>query len=142
LFSSPRRPDRLWGPPRLLSYGYSVVMRPGREAGRSLPSSASVKNMWTCPSILLYVFKTWSLVKHRDNFICFTPTRSTWRCSCSSRQQRRVQVQRGQKWRPPLQSHWSINGCGYGSSSRHTSLPACRGSWSSQRECQVRCSDK
>jgi len=36
-FSSPPRPDRFWGPPRLLSNGYrerfsAVVKRPGREA--------------------------------------------------------------------------------------------------------------
>jgi hypothetical protein len=40
--SSPRRPDRLWGPPSLLSNGYQGVKRQGREADHSLPSSAEV----------------------------------------------------------------------------------------------------
>jgi hypothetical protein len=47
-FSSPPRPERLWGPPSLLSNGYQVlfslgVKRPGREAGHSSPSSAEFK---------------------------------------------------------------------------------------------------
>jgi hypothetical protein len=47
-FSSPQRPDRLWGPPSLLSSAYRgalspVVPRLEREAGHSLPSSAEVK---------------------------------------------------------------------------------------------------
>jgi hypothetical protein len=42
--SSLQRPDRLWGPPSLLSNGYGTdllpgVKRPGREADYSSPSS-------------------------------------------------------------------------------------------------------
>jgi hypothetical protein len=37
IFSSPERPDRLWGP---------RVKLPGREADHSLPASAEVKKMW------------------------------------------------------------------------------------------------
>jgi hypothetical protein len=49
LFSSPRRPDRLWGPPNLLSNGHRglsipEVRRPWREAHHS-PTSAEVKKM-------------------------------------------------------------------------------------------------
>jgi hypothetical protein len=47
-FSSPRRPDRLWGPPSLLSNGYqgsiTGVKWPGREADHSPASSVEVKN--------------------------------------------------------------------------------------------------
>jgi hypothetical protein len=51
IFSSPRRPYRLWGPPNLLSNGYrwlfsSGVKRPGREADLSPPTSAKVKKIW------------------------------------------------------------------------------------------------
>jgi hypothetical protein len=46
-FSSPPRPERLWGPPSLLSNGYQGlslgIKRPGREADHSPPSSAEVK---------------------------------------------------------------------------------------------------
>jgi hypothetical protein len=46
-FSSPRRPDRLWGPPSLVYNGYlglfPQVKRQGREAAHSLPTSAEVK---------------------------------------------------------------------------------------------------
>jgi len=51
-FSPPPRPDRLWGPPSLLSNGYQElflslgVKRPGREADHLFPSSAEVKNTW------------------------------------------------------------------------------------------------
>jgi hypothetical protein len=51
IFSSPRCPDRLWGPPNLLSNGYRGalspgVKRPGCEADHSLPTSAEVKEKW------------------------------------------------------------------------------------------------
>jgi hypothetical protein len=50
IFTSPFRPDRLWGPPRPLPNGYkgalsSGVKRPGSEADHSPPTSAEVKKM-------------------------------------------------------------------------------------------------
>jgi hypothetical protein len=42
IFSSPRRPDRLWGPTNLLSNGYRGI-RQMREANHSPPASAEVK---------------------------------------------------------------------------------------------------
>jgi hypothetical protein len=43
-------PNRLWGPPNLLSNGYGApslgVKRPGREADHSPPASAEVNKMW------------------------------------------------------------------------------------------------
>jgi hypothetical protein len=64
-FSSPRRPDRLWSPPNLLSNGHRGffllgVKRPGHEADHSPPASAEVKKK---PS-----WRSAWLVKHRDNF--------------------------------------------------------------------------
>jgi hypothetical protein len=54
-FSSPPRPERLWGRPSLLSNGYLGALslgkkRPGREADHSPPSSAEVKNAWSYTS--------------------------------------------------------------------------------------------
>jgi hypothetical protein len=54
IFSPPRRPDRLWGPPSLLSNDYQGALSPGvkrqwREADHSPPASAEVKKM--CGSI-------------------------------------------------------------------------------------------
>jgi hypothetical protein len=46
IFSFPRRPDRLWGSPNLLSNGYRGLKRPGREADHSHPASAEVKKMY------------------------------------------------------------------------------------------------
>jgi hypothetical protein len=60
-FSFPPYPERLWGPPSLLSnerWGLSLqgVKRPGREADQSLPSSAEVKNACSHTSTPPYVF--------------------------------------------------------------------------------------
>jgi hypothetical protein len=41
---------------------------PGREADCSHPPSAEVKNAWCNTSTSQYVFMTWCLVKHRENF--------------------------------------------------------------------------
>jgi hypothetical protein len=44
------------------------VKRPGREVDQPSPSSAEVENAWSYASTPQYVFKTWFLVKERDNF--------------------------------------------------------------------------
>jgi hypothetical protein len=56
IFSSPRRPDRLWVPPSILSNGYRGVKRPVREADHSPPTTAEVKKIWIYTSILSYAF--------------------------------------------------------------------------------------
>jgi hypothetical protein len=48
MFTSPCHPERLCGPPSLLSSGYPGVKRQGRDAEHSPPSSAEVKK---CGSI-------------------------------------------------------------------------------------------
>jgi hypothetical protein len=55
IFSSPRRPDQLWGPPSLLSNEYRAY-RQGYEADHSLPAGAEVKKMWIYTSTPPYAF--------------------------------------------------------------------------------------
>jgi hypothetical protein len=71
-FSSSPRPDRLWGPPSLPSNGYRgsfpSVKRPVREADRSPPSSAEVKEF-----VELYLHSSTpsrrgAQLKHWDSF--------------------------------------------------------------------------
>jgi hypothetical protein len=50
IFSFPQRPDRLWGPPSLLSNGYRG------EVHHSPPISAKVKKMWIYTSTAPYTF--------------------------------------------------------------------------------------
>jgi hypothetical protein len=58
IFSSPRRPDRLWVPLSLLSNGYRGlppgIKRPGSEVDHSPPTSVEVKKMWLYISTLPY----------------------------------------------------------------------------------------
>jgi hypothetical protein len=60
MFTSPCRPDRLWGSPNLLKNGYRGsfpgVKRHEREADHSPPTSAEVKKMWIYASTPSYVF--------------------------------------------------------------------------------------
>jgi hypothetical protein len=53
IFSSPRRPNRLWGSPNLLYNEYrgggglsQGVKRSGREAKHTPPASAEAKKIW------------------------------------------------------------------------------------------------
>jgi hypothetical protein len=55
-FSSPPRPDRLLGPPNLLSDEHRTLLPagvkpPAREADHSPLSKTEVKNLWSCTSI-------------------------------------------------------------------------------------------
>jgi hypothetical protein len=58
MFSSPRRRDRLGGPPNLLSNWCRGFLRPGREADNSPTNSAEVKEMWIYTSTPPYAFTT------------------------------------------------------------------------------------
>jgi hypothetical protein len=60
IFSSPCNPDRLWGPPNLLSNGYQGLSAglkwKGSEADRSPPIGGEVKNMWSYTPTPPYTF--------------------------------------------------------------------------------------
>jgi hypothetical protein len=60
IFTSPRHPDRLWGPPNLYPLGTGAlspgVKRPGREADHSPPTSVEIKNTWVYTSTPPYAF--------------------------------------------------------------------------------------
>jgi hypothetical protein len=56
IFTSPRHPDRLWGPPNFLSNGYRWLSPRGREADHTPPTSAEVKKMWIYTSTPPYAF--------------------------------------------------------------------------------------
>jgi hypothetical protein len=60
-FSSPNRPDRLWGPTSLPLRGNRTVFI------AASPSSAEVTNAWSCISIFAYAFK--ACVKNNFIFI-------------------------------------------------------------------------
>ena len=69
-FCTPKRPDRLSGPPSFLFNGYQVflgVKRPGRDAKHLPPYSVGVKNGWiytSVPSIYLQALE-------RENYTFF-----------------------------------------------------------------------
>jgi hypothetical protein len=63
-FSSPPRPDQLWGPSSLF---YPVGAGCSFSGGKS-ESCAEVKNPWSYTSTHQYVFLVWYLVKHMNRF--------------------------------------------------------------------------
>jgi len=60
----PTKPLILWVL-RVLSLG---VKQPGHEADHSPPSSAEIKNAWSCTSTPPYIFMAQCLIKHKNNF--------------------------------------------------------------------------
>jgi len=63
-FSSTKRPDRLWDPPRLLFNGHRGSFpgkpQPERQINHSPPSRGEVKNDWRYTFTLPYAFKAWN----------------------------------------------------------------------------------
>jgi hypothetical protein len=72
------RPDRLCGPPNLLSIGYRQIFllkkkQLGREADHSPPTGAEVKKTWVYTPIPdKFSWRSAWIVKHRDN-VTFLP---------------------------------------------------------------------
>jgi hypothetical protein len=62
-FSSPPRPDRLWGPSSFLSNGYQGVERPRREAENRLHQVQRPRMLTVTPPIPQYTFMAWCSVK-------------------------------------------------------------------------------
>jgi len=56
LFSSPRHPDKLWGPPSLLFSGQCETQRLGLKGDNSPPSTSKAKNAWGYTSTHPYAF--------------------------------------------------------------------------------------
>jgi hypothetical protein len=75
-FSSPPRPDHLWGPPSPFRW-VPGTKRLGREADHSPTPTAEVRNAWSCTFTPQYVFITCYLVTYRD----FTCTGCEWLAS-------------------------------------------------------------
>jgi hypothetical protein len=73
IFSSPLRPERLWGPPSLLSNRYQVLF-PWGQSGRGVKLTTHLhlvprsKMRRAIPPLPQYVFMAWFLVKHKVNF--------------------------------------------------------------------------
>jgi len=73
VFSSPPRPDRLWG--ASVTAGVKWL---GREADHSPPSSAEVKNVRSYTSTPQYVFMVWYVEAYmapecRQDFVLYWP---------------------------------------------------------------------
>jgi hypothetical protein len=79
--SSPKRPDKFWGPPSLLLVGTGGSLperkQPGRDAAQSHPSSVEVKNKWSCTSTR----PTQRHGAHENNFV-FAVYSFSRRCVC------------------------------------------------------------
>lgn len=56
MFFSPKRPDRLWGPPSCLLNGNRGVLSPGCESHRLLHCNVDVKRSGAVPLLTLYAF--------------------------------------------------------------------------------------
>ena len=75
--TSPKCPDRLWGPPSLLFNGYRDslpgVVQPGREADHSRSPSAEVKNEWN------YTSSTFIALTRTGSSSTFLPLRTGYK---------------------------------------------------------------
>jgi hypothetical protein len=96
-FFSPPCPDRLWGPPSLLSNGYQElfpwgVKWPGSEADHSPPSSAEVRMRGAIPPLPQYVLMARCSVKTQGQLYFYPLPINEKNCTLLIRSSREDQV--------------------------------------------------
>jgi hypothetical protein len=83
-FSSPPRPDRLWGSPQPpIQWVPGALSLSGREADHSSPFSAEFKNAWSYTSTPQYAFMAWCSIKAQGQLLPYLKCSRIMKCVLS-----------------------------------------------------------